>query len=45
MSDEDAKVIFDKLDCLDTRLRTVETRMAFGAGLIVAVQVIVGMLL
>ena len=40
MSDEDAVVIFGKIDQLVARLRTLETRVAFGAGVIVAVQVL-----
>lgn len=41
MTEDEARVIFNKLDSFEGRLRAVEVRMAFGAGAIVAAQVIV----
>ena len=37
--------ILRRLDALDSRVRQLEIRMAFGAGVVVAAQVIVGILL
>lgn len=37
--------LFEKLDALEARVRAVEIKIAFGAGIIVAVQVLVGIML
>ena len=42
MSTEEIKIVFSKLDALDERVRRIETRIAFGAGIVVAVQVLIG---
>ena len=39
------KELLKKLDALETRVRALETRLAFGAGVIVATQILVGLLL
>ena len=42
MSKEQITAVFDKLQSLDVRVRALEIRIAFGAGIIVAAQVVIG---
>jgi hypothetical protein len=45
LSPDQAKEIFDMLEKIRDRLRAVEIRMAFGAGIFVAIQFVIGVYL
>lgn len=40
MSDEEHAILFDKFEKVEARVRAVETKLAFGAGIIVTVQIL-----